>query len=142
MADSLVAESSPSPVRRTSSAASPFASSGSPKCPACGKSVYPMEELRVDEARFHKSCFRCTECKGVLSAGKFAALDGKYYCTHHFKQLFALKGNYNEGFGTEPHKNKWRQPSPVTAGSAATSETASLSTSVVGSPMARVNGLS
>lgn len=25
----------------------------------------------------------------------------------HFKQLFALKGNYNEGFGTEKHSAQW-----------------------------------
>jgi hypothetical protein len=25
----------------------------------------------------------------------------------HFKQLFMLKGNYNEGFGTAQHKMKW-----------------------------------
>jgi len=25
----------------------------------------------------------------------------------HFKQLFALKGNYDEGFGKEQHKTKW-----------------------------------
>jgi hypothetical protein len=30
--------------------------------------------------------------------GKFAALEGKFYCKPHFKQLFALKGNYHTGF--------------------------------------------
>jgi len=32
--------------------------------------------------------------------------------------LFALKGNYDEGFGTQPHKNKWRDEN-ATAGSSA-----------------------
>jgi hypothetical protein len=31
----------------------------------------------------------------------------------HFKQLFALKGNYDEGFGKEQHKTKW---APSTGG--------------------------
>jgi hypothetical protein len=32
---------------------------------------------------------------------------GKYFCKPHFKQLFRLKGNYDEGFGEEQHKMKW-----------------------------------
>lgn len=30
------------------------------------------------------------------------------YCTTHFKQLFARKGNYDEGFGREQYKKKWK----------------------------------
>jgi len=33
----------------------------------------------------------------MLKLGNYAALEGKFYCKPHFKQLFALKGNYNEG---------------------------------------------
>lgn len=32
---------------------------------------------------------------------------GKFYCLTHFKQLFMAKGNYDEGFGREQHKDKW-----------------------------------
>ena len=32
---------------------------------------------------------------------------GKFYCLTHFKQLFMAKGNYDEGFGREQHKEKW-----------------------------------
>ena len=39
--------------------------------------------------------------------GNYAALKGKFYCKPHFKQLFAEKGNYDEGFGDEQHKKKW-----------------------------------
>lgn len=55
----------------------------------------------------HKACLRCDHCNNTLKLGNFAALDGKYFCKPHFKQLFALKGNYNEGFGTRQHKEKW-----------------------------------
>eukprot|EP00158_Paraphelidium_tribonemae_P007205 Partr_v1_DN28153_c2_g2_i1_m56021 putative LIM domain and actin binding 1 len=79
-----------------------------PKCTVCDKSVYPMDELKIDDLVMHKACLRCAHCNNTLSLGKYAALEGKYYCKPHFKQLFALKGNYNEGFGTEQHKKKWQ----------------------------------
>ena len=52
---------------------------------------------------------QCAHCNNTLSLGKYAALEGKFYCKPHFKQLFALKGNYNEGFGTEKHSKLWQQ---------------------------------
>jgi len=69
-----------------------------------------MERLAADDKVFHKTCFKCEQCKGSLKLGTYAALDGKYYCKPHFKQLFAVKGNYNDGFGTTPHKLKWINP--------------------------------
>lgn len=39
--------------------------------------------------------------------GNFAALQGKLFCKPHFKQLFKLKGNYDEGFGRQQHKRNW-----------------------------------
>lgn len=30
------------------------------------------------------------------------------FCTNHYKQLFATKGNYDEGFGHDQHKNRWK----------------------------------
>lgn len=94
------------------------------RCQVCAKIVYPMEQVVVGESKMHKSCFRCTHCNSVLSLGKFAALDGKYYCKPHFKQLFALKGNYNEGFGSRPHKEKWQQHSTPVSSDLADSPTA------------------
>jgi len=80
----------------------------SAKCIVCGKTAYAAEQIRpVDDIVFHKNCFRCTHCNSVLKLGNYASLDGKYYCKPHFKQLFALKGNYNEGFGTEKHSAQW-----------------------------------
>lgn len=49
-----------------------------------------------------------TLCSSFLcSTGTYAALQGKIYCKVHFKQLFKIKGNYDEGFGREQHKAKW-----------------------------------
>eukprot|EP00727_Mastigamoeba_balamuthi_P013333 m51a1_g8622 putative lim domain containing protein (247) ;mRNA; f:85820-86652 len=82
--------------------------SASNKCASCGKTVYAAEMLSVDGVVFHKaSCFRCCHCNCLLRAGSYASLAGKYYCKPHFKQLFATKGNYSEGFGEEKPAEKW-----------------------------------
>jgi hypothetical protein len=67
-----------------------------------------MEMISADDKVFHKTgCFKCCHCKTTLKPGNYASLQGKYYCKPHFKQLFALKGNYDEGFGRQAHKEKW-----------------------------------
>ncbi|KAJ3077500.1 Xin actin-binding repeat-containing protein 2, partial [Quaeritorhiza haematococci] len=50
-------------------------------CLICSKTVYPMDKLIADD-----------------KLGNYAALNGLFYCKPHFKQLFALKGNYSDGF--------------------------------------------
>jgi len=77
------------------------------KCYICEKTVFAMEKGEADGMVFHKNCFRCTTCNKVVGIGKYASLESKIYCKTHFKQLFKLKGNYNEGSGTEQHKNTW-----------------------------------
>ena len=39
--------------------------------------------------------------------GTYAANKGEIFCKTHFKMLFKIKGNYDEGFGREQHKAKW-----------------------------------
>lgn len=36
------------------------------KCKACDKTVYPVEQLSADGVSYHKSCFKCSHCKGTL----------------------------------------------------------------------------
>lgn len=83
------------------------------KCGACGKTVYATERLVVedkeDRQTFHKACLRCSHCQVVLTLGNYASMKGVYYCKPHFKQLFAAKGNYDEGFGKEKHTKKWAE---------------------------------
>ncbi|XP_002732692.2 uncharacterized protein LOC144341567 isoform X2 [Saccoglossus kowalevskii] len=71
---------------------------------ACGKRVYEMEKMVADKFLFHKSCFRCKECRTVLRPGNYTAIEDKVYCKPHFTQLFKLKGNYSEGFDLEKKK--------------------------------------
>ena len=42
-------------------------------------------------------------------ANTFSINEGVIYCTTHFKQLFARKGNYDEGFGRQLYKKKWQE---------------------------------
>ena len=77
------------------------------KCEVCTKSVYPMEKLEVEGKAYHKFCFKCETCKRCLNLGSYAALEGRFYCKPHLKQLFQLKGNYDEGFGREQRKADW-----------------------------------
>jgi len=64
-------------------------------------------EDKEDKKIFHKICFRCSHCSVVLTLGNYAGLAGQFFCKPHFKQLFASKGNYDEGFGKQKHSAKW-----------------------------------
>uniref|UniRef100_A0A0C9RW42 LIMA1_2 protein n=1 Tax=Fopius arisanus TaxID=64838 RepID=A0A0C9RW42_9HYME len=76
-------------------------------CESCEKKVYPLEKVETNNKIFHKHCFRCLQCNCVLRMDTFTLNNGKLYCIPHFKQLFIARGNYDEGFGVDPHKNKW-----------------------------------
>ncbi|KTF78974.1 hypothetical protein cypCar_00018510 [Cyprinus carpio] len=78
-------------------------------CSACLKPVYPMERMAADKFIFHKTCFCCKHCKKKLSLQGYAPLYGEFYCVFHYQQLFKRKGNYDEGFGRQQHKDLWLQ---------------------------------
>lgn len=75
------------------------------QCHVCFKPVYFMDKLQADNLLLHRWCFRCHQCNSKLSVGSYAGVGGHVYCKPHFKQLFKLKGNYNEGFGTAQRKH-------------------------------------
>jgi len=79
------------------------------KCNACGKTAFVTERVSVEGKIYHGSCFKCTHCGSKLSLAKYASMNGTYYCKPHFKQLFALKGNYNEGFGQKKLVDEWKE---------------------------------
>jgi hypothetical protein len=81
------------------------------KCETCNKTVYQQERLQADGKVWHKHCFRCTHCKKVVGLGNYATNKGDIYCKVHFKMLFKIKGNYDEGFGRSQHKTKWANKS-------------------------------
>ncbi|CAL1280947.1 unnamed protein product [Larinioides sclopetarius] len=78
-------------------------------CNICGKKVYPMEKMETSGMRIHKNCFRCAHCSCMLRLENYTKSGRNLYCTPHFKQLFISRGNYDEGFGREQHKEKWNR---------------------------------
>jgi len=99
----------------------PFVSQPPEKCEACGRTVYATEKTTVDEKDskkiYHKTCIRCDVCNKVLSLGTYQSMDGKFWCKPHFKQLFSVKGNYDEAFGKEKATSKWDSSASSTGGS-------------------------
>jgi len=54
----------------------------------------------------------------------FAVNKSVMFCTSHYKQLFATKGNYDEGFGHDQHKKRWKsEPNLVDDGQNSTQMT-------------------
>ncbi|XP_032455662.1 uncharacterized protein LOC100120469 isoform X24 [Nasonia vitripennis] len=88
-------------------------------CESCEKKVYPLEKVETNNKIFHKQCFRCLQCNCILRMDTFTLNNGKLYCIPHFKQLFITRGNYDEGFGVDPHKNKWSATAAATTPQAA-----------------------
>lgn len=72
-----------------------------PKCPACSKNVYKMDEILYMEKEWHKDCFICglkdneIGCKTLLKKGEYQTHMQIPYCTacfiHNF-QLGAARG--------------------------------------------------
>jgi len=97
-------------VSSPSTVSNRFAGSGD-KCAVCSKTVYLTEKVVVEDKDaskvLHKNCLKCCHCQKTLSLGNYASMNGVFYCKPHFKQLFATKGNYDEGFGKEKHTAKW-----------------------------------
>ncbi|XP_019154421.1 PREDICTED: LIM domain-containing protein WLIM1-like [Ipomoea nil] len=72
------------------------------KCKACEKTVYCVDQLRVDSKVYHKSCFRCQHCKGTLKLSNYSSFEGVLYCQPHFDQLFKMTGSLEKSFEGAP----------------------------------------
>ncbi|KAG5029940.1 hypothetical protein AAZX31_05G192000 [Glycine max] len=64
------------------------------KCKACDKTVHFVEGLSADGAAYHKNCFRCSHCNGLLAISNYSSTEGVLYCKVHFEQLFKETGTY------------------------------------------------
>ncbi|KAL3618653.1 LIM domain-containing protein PLIM2a [Castilleja foliolosa] len=91
------------------------------KCKACDKTVYFVDLLSADGSTFHKSCFKCSHCKGTLVMSNYSSMDGVLYCKPHFEQLFKESGNFSKNFQASKHErdnnnnSMTRAPSKVSA---------------------------
>ena len=101
---------------------------GAPKCPVCDKSVYFAEEVVAEGKKFHKACFKCSQCNKMLDryilkliinnynlcftpvlhdtmlmlicSSTATAHEGTLYCHPCHRRNFGLKGyGYGQGAG-------------------------------------------
>ncbi|KAL2342775.1 hypothetical protein Fmac_004060 [Flemingia macrophylla] len=75
------------------------------KCKACDKTVHFVEGVTADGATYHKNCFRCSHCNGLLAISNYSSGDGVLYCKVHYEQLFRETGSYpkrSQSFGKPP----------------------------------------
>jgi len=82
------------------------------KCKACEKTVYVVDLISLEGFPYHKSCFKCSHCKGFLSMSSYSSMDGVLYCKPHFEQLFKESGNFSKNFQTS--KSSERQGEQLT----------------------------
>ena len=62
---------------------------GHEECEVCGKRVYLMERLAVENHVFHRACFKCHSCSTRLKPGsyEFDRNSDRFYCGTHYRDL-------------------------------------------------------
>ncbi|BBG97523.1 GATA type zinc finger transcription factor family protein [Prunus dulcis] len=85
------------------------------KCKACDKTVYVVDMLSLEGLPYHKSCFKCSHCKGFLSMSTYSSMDGVLYCKPHFEQLFKESGNFSKNFQPKSAEKQNEQLGPQQA---------------------------
>eukprot|EP00743_Colponemidia_sp_Colp-15_P006918 GILK01007467.1.p1 GENE.GILK01007467.1~~GILK01007467.1.p1 ORF type:complete len:142 (+),score=4.27 GILK01007467.1:62-427(+) len=68
---------------------------GAAKCHVCATSAYPLESVNYDQKVFHKTCFKCANCRRSMGLVDVAQIQGDLYCKACFVRLFKTKGNYD-----------------------------------------------
>eukprot|EP00243_Klebsormidium_subtile_P004366 TRINITY_DN18345_c0_g1_i1.p1 TRINITY_DN18345_c0_g1~~TRINITY_DN18345_c0_g1_i1.p1 ORF type:complete len:225 (-),score=33.36 TRINITY_DN18345_c0_g1_i1:373-1047(-) len=72
------------------------------KCVSCGKTVYLIEKVVVENKIYHKACFKCSHANCPLSTSNYASMNGKLYCKPHLQQIFKTTGDYRQAAGDAP----------------------------------------
>ncbi|XP_015248859.1 PREDICTED: MICAL-like protein 1 isoform X2 [Cyprinodon variegatus] len=66
----------------------------SSSCAACQKHVHLVQRFLIDGKLYHRSCFRCTECRSTLLPGSYRGNDsGALVCTHHLSKHASANQN-------------------------------------------------
>lgn len=55
----------------------------------CGKTVYPIEELKCLDKVWHKQCFKCTVCGMALNMKNYKGYNKMPYCEPHYPKTKA-----------------------------------------------------
>ncbi|QCD85018.1 LIM domain-containing protein WLIM2a-like [Vigna unguiculata] len=87
------------------------------KCKACDKIVHFVESFSADGVSYHKNCFRCSHCNGLLAISNYCSGDGILYCKVHYEQLFKETGSYPKRVNSSPKPPNElnRTPSKISA---------------------------
>jgi len=70
--------------------------SGAPRCPTCDEPVYFAEEKIALNKKWHKACFKCTNCKKTLDSTNVTEHQDKPYCKSCYSKSY---GPVGYGFG-------------------------------------------
>lgn len=76
------------------------------KCKACDKTVHFIDMLTADGISYHKTCFKCSHCNGLLVMSSYSSMDGVLYCKPHFEQLFKETGSFSKKFNASGKSDK------------------------------------
>ncbi|XP_045823235.1 LIM domain-containing protein WLIM2b-like [Trifolium pratense] len=64
------------------------------KCKTCDKTVHFVDSISADGSVYHKNCFRCSQCNGLLAMSTYSSQEGVLYCKTHAEQLAKESGNF------------------------------------------------
>ncbi|XP_019426481.1 PREDICTED: LIM domain-containing protein PLIM2b-like isoform X2 [Lupinus angustifolius] len=101
------------------------------KCTACEKTVYVVDLLTLEGIPYHKNCFKCTHCNGVLTMNTYSSMDGVLYCRTHFEQLFKESGNFVKNFQAAKSSEQNKTPSKLSSMFSGTLDKCSVCTKTV-----------
>lgn len=60
--------------------------------------------MTVNQAAYHKSCFKCSYGGCTISLSNYIAHEGVLFCKHHHMQLIKTKGNLSQLESEAPAK--------------------------------------
>ena len=80
------------------------APSPAPKCPYCGKPVFPAEAyMAADRRPYHKQCVKCWTCGKKLVPATINNHEGKLYCPACYANKFMPQVGLTVLYGL-PHR--------------------------------------
>ncbi|KAK2385075.1 LIM domain-containing protein WLIM2b [Trifolium repens] len=64
------------------------------KCKSCDKTVHLVDSISADGNVYHKNCFRCSQCNGLLAMSTYSSMEGVLYCKTHAEQVAKESGSF------------------------------------------------
>ena len=95
----------PPGAKKTSGFGGASLQSANSKCHVCSKTVYAMEFMGASGKAFHKTCFRCKVCNGILRGDTYATVNDDFYCKTHYDECFRKAGGYDFDKGNSSSTN-------------------------------------